>query len=206
MWIDEIALFDASGTGEERPQDTWLFMGDSIVDMSFDAPSSASSFPSLITAEHPAYTPLVINAGIGGNFSGDGLQDILDWLPLHPAITHFAIQYGTNDSWGNKRVATTSFEANMRGIVEAILAEGRVPVLARIPFANDGDHETLSEFNAVVDALTVEYGLPCGPDLYGWFEANPGDLSTDGVHPDTPGQRAINAQWAAVMTGLYVDG
>ena len=203
--IDEIALYDVSASGDERPQDTWVFMGDSIVDGAFDDPTSSSSFATLVHESHAAYTPMMINAGIGGDHAYDGVEDIDDWLAFHADVTYFAIQYGTNDSWGNQRLGSTSFENDMRTIVESVLDAGRIPVLARIPYSNDGDHETVPDFNAVIDALTEEYDLPCGPDLYGHFLANPRELGADGVHPRAAGYRSMNALWAEAMTGLYVD-
>ncbi len=204
--IDEIALHDLTASGSDRPQDTWLFMGDSIVDGAFDKPADATSFPALIAADHPDFTPLLINAGIGGELSGDGVDQVGLWLEWNPDVTYFAIQYGTNDSWGNHPLEATSFAENLRAIVTTVLDAGRVPVLARIPYSSDGNHETVPEFNAVVDALTVEFGLPCGPDLYGWFLAHPEELADDGVHMESRGQRSMNALWAEAMTGLYVDG
>lgn|GEM_PF-1067517 len=204
--LDEIAIHDITASGSDRPQDTWLFMGDSIVDAAFDRPADPTSFPALISARHPAFTPLLINAGIGGELSGDGVAQVGLWLEWNPDVTYFAIQYGTNDSWGNHPLEATSFAENLRAIVTTVLDAGRVPVLARIPYSSDGNHETVPEFNAVVDALTVEFGLPCGPDLYGWFLAHPEELADDGVHMESRGQRSMNALWAEAMTGLYVDG
>lgn len=203
--LDELELFDVSSAGDERPQDTWLFMGDSIVDMSFDTPSASWAFSSLVQSAHPGYYPALVNAGIGGEFSSDGARHVAEWLELHPAVTHIAIQYGTNDAWGNKRVEATSYEANLRALIEAVVEAGRVPILARIPYASGGAHETLPEFNEVVDRLTEEYELPCGPDLYGWFAANPSELGDDGVHPAPRGQRSLHALWAEAVMGLYVD-
>lgn len=204
--LDEIAIHDVTASGRDRPQDTWLFMGDSIVDGAFDKPADATSFPALITATHAAFTPLLINAGIGGELSGDGVDQVGLWLELNADLTYVAIQYGTNDSWGNKRLETTSFEGNMREIVSAVIDSERIPVLARIPYSSDGNHETVPEFNAVIDQLTVEFGLPCGPDLYGWFLAHPEELADDGVHMESRGQRSMNALWAEAMSGLYADG
>jgi acyl-CoA thioesterase-1 len=203
--LDEVEIHDVTAAGGDLPQDTWAFMGDSIVDMAFDQPTADWGLVTRITTAHPVFSPLVVNVGIGGDLSTDGVGDIEEWLELHPDLAFFAIQYGTNDSWGNKHLSSTRFEESMRGIVEAVLADGRTPILARIPYASDGAHETLSEFNAVVDALTVEYGLPCGPDLFAWFQSHPDELDDDGVHPTSRGQRSMNALWADVITGFYRD-
>ncbi len=39
----------------------------------------------------------------------------------------------------------------MRTLVATIIDAGRVPILARIPYASDGQHQTVPDFNAVID-------------------------------------------------------
>jgi hypothetical protein len=77
-----------------------------------------------------------------------------------------------------------------------------VPVLARIPYASEA-HTTLPEFNDVIDRLTEEYGLPCGPDLYGHFKENDDELSSDGVHLTSFGYSNMNGEWAEAALELY---
>ena len=48
----------------------------------------------------------------------------------------WAIGYGTNDAW--QKVAPEIFEQQMQTIVDRIQAAGRIPVLARMPFASKG--------------------------------------------------------------------
>jgi lysophospholipase L1-like esterase len=200
--LDEISLHDVSAAGTGLPDDTWLFMGDSITQGAFmrDLPA-ASRFESLVHAAHPDYTPAVVGAGIGAEFARDGLAHVADWLELNPDFRYFAIGYGTNDSWGNQSVG--SFEATLEGIVTAVEDAGRIPILARIPFASDGRHETLPAFNAIIDAVTARHGLPCGPDFEAWFSEHPDELGTDGVHPNRTGYGSMNQLWADTVDSLY---
>ncbi len=92
----------------------------------------------------------------------------------------------------------------MTDIVDRLLAAGRVPILARIPYASTA-HDTLPEFNAVIDRLTRERGLPCGPDLYAHFQASPDELNTDGVHPNSLGYTQMNGVWADAALPLYAE-
>jgi lysophospholipase L1-like esterase len=200
--IDEIAVYDTSASGDARPQDTWFFLGDSITKGAFNRNLGADgNFDEIITARLPDYQPAIINGGIGGTLSADGAARVSEMLALYPDFQHIAILYGTNDAWGNKDVATSGFEENLRNIIEPVLADGRVPHLARIPYAESGEHDTLPDFNAVIDRLTEEYGLPAGPDLYAWFQANP-DFA-DGVHPSDNGYKELNRLWAESVLGLY---
>jgi acyl-CoA thioesterase I len=125
-------------------------------------------------------------------------------LELNPDLTYFGIGYGTNDSRGNVHASGSSFEANMVQILDRIIAAGHVPIIERIPYSSV-ERTTLSEFNAVVDRLTRDYGLPCGPDLFTYFKKNPDELSADGVHPTDLGYQAMNGQWAKAVLPLYPE-
>lgn len=96
------------------------------------------------------------------------------------------------------------FRDNMRTIVDRVRAAGRVPILATIPFASDGQHRNIPEFNRVIEELRSASSLAAGPDLYRWFAAHPDELREDGVHPNDRGVLSINRLWAeAVDAALY---
>lgn len=199
--IDEFALFDES----EGSEDTWFFLGDSITAGAFiKNAGQLGNFEARITKERPAFTPAVIGGGIGGEQAKDALARLDEVLELNQDITYFGIGYGTNDSWGNWRLEQTNFESYMTELVDRVIAAGHVPVLARIPYSYT-DHKTLPEFNAVIDRLTKAYGLPCGPDLYGYFKAHQDELNLDGVHPSGLGYQAMNGEWAKAVLPLYPE-
>jgi acyl-CoA thioesterase I len=200
--LDEIALYDVSQVGQGRPADSWFFMGDSITAGAFKRQLGAgTSFDAQVKAARPTFQPIMLNGGIGGELSAAGKQHIDDWLRFNPDFQHVAIMYGTNDSWGNK-IPTPDFATNLNTIVDKVLAEGRVPILARIPFAAY-QHKTLPPWNEVIDSITAAKGLPCGPDFYTWFRDHPEDLSPDGVHPSDAGYRSMNRLWAETVIHLY---
>jgi lysophospholipase L1-like esterase len=199
--IDEIELHDLTSSGDGRPSDTWFFMGDSITAGAFKR-NLRGPFDQLIHAAHPGQAPIMLNGGIGGELSAMGLQHIDLWLTLNPDFTHFAILYGTNDSWGDKDAASSGMQANMEMIVQKVLAAGRVPILGRIPYATMA-HATVPSFNAIIDQISTNDGLPCGPDFYGWFETHPTQLGSDGVHPNDIGYISMNQLWADVAMRFY---
>jgi lysophospholipase L1-like esterase len=130
------------------------------------------------------------------------VEHIEQWLELNADFSHFAIGYGTNDAWGNKDPVSSGFEANLNALVEAIVAAGRVPLIATIPYA-EAAHDTLPQFNAAIERVRAAHGLPCGPDLYTWFKEHPDHLGADRVHPNRDGNIAINALWAEAALKLY---
>ena len=199
--LDEIDIHDAS-LGSE---DTWFFMGDSITafwaDRSDIPPAHQPSFAEGIHAAHVAYFPLMIDGGIGGEQSADGVTHLDPWLLLNPDCHFFGIGYGSNDSAGNSS-NTTSFRSNMQMLITRLKAAGREPVLARIPYATDGQHSGIPAFNTVIDDLVRTNGLHPGPDFYAWFMAHPGELR-DGLHPNDTGIVSMNRLWTQAMTSLY---
>ncbi len=196
--LSEIDAHDASAGAD----DTWFFLGDSITAFAFDrGPSHQPSFAACVHDRHAGYFPMMINGGTGGAKSAEGAAHIDDWIARNPA--HFwAIGYGTNDSAGDASDAT-EFHANMLAIVQHLKAAGRVPILATIPYASDGQHSHVASFNRVIEDLRTGSGLPAGPDLYAWFFAHPDELRDDGIHPNDRGIISMNRLWADAVEPLY---
>jgi len=197
--IDEIDLHDASAGTD----DSVFFLGDSITAAAFTrCPGDQPSFADLVHEATPTRFPAMIDGGTGGVNSGYGVSVIQDWLTLNPDFHIWAISYGTNDAW--QKVAPTIFEQQLQTIVERIQAAGRIPVLARIPYALKGPADAdIQALNDVIDRLTTRYGLIPGPDLYAWFSGHPDELSSDGVHPSDAGTRSINRLWYEALSPLY---
>lgn len=200
--IDELALHDITESGSDRPSDTWLFMGDSITQGGLQREFGADAVDQRVHAANPDFFPAMINAGIGGEFTSNGNEHLATWLELNPDFSHVAIAYGTNDSWSNKNPDTEGFREELETLVTGVLDAGRVPVLTTIPYASMA-HDTLPAWNDVIREVRDEHDLPCGADLYAWFESHPDDLSSDGVHPNSQGYRNLNAVWADTILGSY---
>ncbi len=199
--LDEVAVHDVSA-GEAI--DTWAFIGDSITlgGLKRDL-TEADTFDGVVRELAPDYSPAFVNLGIGGELVSDGLARIDFDLETYADYRNVGIAFGTNDSWGNKPLG--SFEDQLIEMVEAVLDAGKVPILGRIPFASSGVHDTVPEFNAVIDQIQADYELPCGPDMYSWFKDHPEELSTDGVHPSRVGYQSLNRLWAEMAVALYGD-
>jgi lysophospholipase L1-like esterase len=201
--IDEIAVHDVSSAGaDERPSDTWFFMGDSITQGGLQREFGANSVDQKVNEALPEYFPAIINGGIGGELTSQGNGHLDAWLEANPDFEHVGILYGTNDSWGNKLPETTGFRAELEELVQRLLDAGRVPFVGTIPYSTTA-HDTLPEWNAVIESVVADNGLPCGPDFYGWFRDHPQDLSSDGVHPNSAGYRSMNLVWAETMKAFY---
>src|SRR5205823_5739700 len=129
--------------------DSVFFLGDSITASAFTrCPASQPSFAELVHRATPERFPAMIDGGVDGVNSGYGVSVIQDWLALNPDFHIWAIGYGTNDAW--QKVAPALFEAQLQSMVGRIEGAGRVPIIARIPFASKGPADSdVQALNAV---------------------------------------------------------
>lgn len=196
--IDEIEVHDVS----VGVSDAWFFMGDSITAFAFGRPPPHElGFAARVHQRHPRHFPAVINGGIGGEKSDEGVRHIDEWLAKNPDAHFWGVAYGTNDAAGDA-TDTSRFRENLTTILDRVQRAGRVPILTSIPFAADGQHRNIPRFNAVIDELRRARSLPAGPDLYTWFLAHPEELR-DGLHPDDRGIGSMNRLWAEAVDPLY---
>jgi lysophospholipase L1-like esterase len=210
--FDEIEVYDIS-TAYSRgriAEDTWFFMGDSITAFwadrntasgTNDPASHQPSFAAWIQIDNTNYFPSMINGGIGGETSANGLARLAQNLADNPDYHYWALDYGANDAAGNNS-NTANFRANMQAMITMLLANGRMPVIPHLSYATDGGHNYATNFNAVIDALVVSNGILAGPDCYTFFKANTNQLS-DGLHPNDAGMRSYNLLWSEAMRHLY---
>ena len=197
--IDQIDLHDASNGTD----DTVFFLGDSITATAFTrCPDNQPSFAELVHRAAPERFPAMINGGVDAVNSGYGVSVIKDWLTLNPDFHIWAISYGTNDAWQKTKPAL--FEAQLQTLVDRIMEDDHLPVIARIPFALKGPADVdVRALNAVIDRVAARNGLLPGPDLYAWFQEHPDELAGDGVHPTAAGARSINRLWYEALRPLY---
>jgi lysophospholipase L1-like esterase len=197
--FDEIEVYDVSN----GVSDSWFFLGDSITALVFNrtTPVHQPSFAALVHEKDPRFFPAMINGGIGGVGVVFEAEHMDEWLALNPDMHFWAIGLGTNDAAGNNP-DTTVFKRSLSAILEKVKAAGHVPIVARIPYSSDGQHETVPQFNAVIGELTAQNDLLPGPDLYTWFKAHPDQLH-DGIHPTDEGVVAINRLWAEAVASLH---
>jgi lysophospholipase L1-like esterase len=141
-------------------------VGDEIVadDISLDLRNTGGGYPpilnDLLTASK-GYPHTVVNAGVGGEDSSEGLARVQNVIDAHPEAIYFLILFGTNDSDGTMPVPSGlvddfldpgdpgfgelfepgdsgydgSFLDNMQQIVDVLVANGKTPFLAKVPIA-----------------------------------------------------------------------
>ena len=169
----------------------------------------------------------VINAGVGGNSTDDGLRRFdKDVLAHHPDLV--VIQFGINDSavdvWRNPpatspRVSIETFGANLRRLIERSRQAGARVVLmttnpirwtpklkelyGKLPYNPDRpdgfDLPLLSRYNAAARRVANEAGVPL-VDVHAEFMRGDVDgLLLDGMHPGDAGHAIVAGLLAPVI-------
>jgi lysophospholipase L1-like esterase len=213
LQLDEIEVYDISEAYSRgrMAEDTWFFMGDSITAFwanrasgtgTNDPNSNQPSFAAWINIANTNYFPSMIDGGIGGETSANGVARLPQNLIDNPDYRYWALCYGANDSAGNTS-NTATFQANMQAMITMLLANGRIPVIPHIACTLDGEHNNIPLFNTVIDQLVATNHILAGPDCYTYFLTNSQDFRSDGLHPNAAGMRAYNLLWAQAMLYLY---
>ena len=191
--INEIDIHDLSRCKPGIVCDTWGFIGDSITaDTFWRSPGTGQPFNERVNAFDSRRYPSMINFGIGGQDSGHLLERLQQTIDDNQGIHFWAIGIGSNDG---EKVAV--FEQNLVNILDLLIAQGKQPIVARIPWSEIVPDSHIQSLNIVIDKITNKYDLPIGPDLYTLFRKNPSLLS-DGLHPTAKGIDAIQELWAQV--------
>jgi lysophospholipase L1-like esterase len=156
----------------------------------------------LTTADRPVQ---VINAGIGGNTSADGLKrfqsDVLEHKPQYVVL-----MFGLNDSWIDNgktasRLTVDEYRTNLREMISKLAAQEVKVVLmtpnpALPPAYGPERNAMLRPYVTAVRQLAAELGLPL-IDVYRHFaelaleHPDINSLFTDDMHPNPAGQVQI---------------
>lgn len=214
--IDQDAYFDNIRYAEVL-SDCYVAIGNSITKGSHDDIATDGIGFEPILANHllqlKEYSHTVINEGVSGNDSSEGLALLPTILGMYPQARFYLIQYGTNDAWAPRPSGLGlqpadsgypgSFKDNMQQIITLIKNAGRVPYLAKVPIAL-GDfgylNTAIQEYNEVIDELVADNNIGIvPPDFYYFFENNP-DQIDDGIHPNGVGYQSMAIIWRDALT------
>jgi lysophospholipase L1-like esterase len=133
------------------------------------------------------YPNTIANWGVDGATSADGAKYINFTLSTLPMAKYYLVMYGTNDARQAVPIPSgkglkpgepgynQSFKSNLQRILSAILAAGKIPYIAKVPFTAwwTIDILIIQDYNVVIDELVVANNIDVGyesmTDL--WFQA-----------------------------------
>ncbi len=142
------------------------------------------------------YRYQVINAGISGNTTKDGVDRLEDALRLKPVVV--IVAFGGND--GLRGLPITTTRENLELIVSTVLNSGAKVVLGGITLPPNYGSDYIRQFNQTYALLAAKYHVPLQPFLLQGAYGVPGGMQADGIHATAQG----NAQVARNLLPLIM--
>ena len=133
------------------------------------------------------YRYRVVNSGISGNTSKDGVDRLQDILALHPAVV--IVEFGGNDGLRGIPIADT--RRNLDRIVATLVHAGSRVLLAGITLPPNYGPDYIRQFDAMYREIAARYRVPLLPMLYANIYTVPGAIQEDGIHPTAKGDQLL---------------
>jgi acyl-CoA thioesterase I len=159
---------------------------------------TGDSYPDYLEKDLNAmgYRYQVINQGISGNTTKDGVDRLQDALRLKPVMV--IVAFGGNDGLRGLPIAST--RENLDRIVSTLLDSGAKVVLGGITLPPNYGPDYIRQFNQTYTLLAAKYHVPMLPFLLKNVYGVPGGMQADGIHATDQG----NAQVAKNLLPLIV--
>ena len=148
--------------------------------------------------DQQGYNYRVVNAGVSGDTTKDGLERIAEVLRMHPQVV--VVEFGGND--GLRGLPASQAQRNLDSIVRQLKAGGAKVAMAGITLPAQYGGPYIQSFNAMFPAVAKRNGVPLLPfilqDVYGV----PGYIQDDGIHPTARGAQQVAVNVDRLVTPL----
>ncbi len=147
------------------------------------------SYPDFLQADlnRDGYRYRVVNEGISGNTTKDGVDRLAGVVRMHAAVV--VLEFGGNDGLRGIKVETTRM--NLSRMIEALQASGAKVVLAGITLPPDYGADYVNEFTATYPVLSRKYDVPVLPFLLQNVYGVAGMMQADGIHATDKGNEVV---------------
>ena len=140
----------------------------------------------------------VVNSGISGETTKDGLNRVARVIARHPQLV--VVEFGGND--GLRGVPVEETQRNLMAIVAKLQASGAKVALAGITLPPQFGTDYIHKFNSMYPAVAGKYKVPLLPfilqDVYGVE----GDIQEDGIHPTAQGAKQVALNVEKLITPM----
>jgi acyl-CoA thioesterase-1 len=144
------------------------------------------------------YSYRVVNAGISGNTTKDGVERVASIAAMKPALV--VVEFGGNDGLRGLRIADT--RTNLDKIVSALKESGTKVVLAGITLPPDYGPDYIKQFNETYSLLADKYRVPMLPFLLKGVFGVDGMMQADRTHATSEGNKAVAQNVLALIQPL----
>jgi acyl-CoA thioesterase-1 len=140
----------------------------------------------------------VVNSGISGNTTKDGLDRIARVIARHPQLV--VVEFGGND--GLRGLPLEQTQANLDSILHQLQTSGTQVVLAGITLPPDYGPDYIKKFDAMYPALAKKYHVRFLPFLLKNVYGVPGDMQADNTHATAKGNKQVAQNVQALIQPL----
>lgn len=129
----------------------------------------------------------VVNAGVSGDTTTDGLNRVGDVLAYKPRVV--ILEFGGND--GLRGLPITDSRANLDTMLAKLTASGAKVVLTGITLPPDYGPDYIEHFNQTYVLLAKKYKVPMIPFLLQGVFGTPGMMQADRTHATAAGNKIV---------------
>jgi acyl-CoA thioesterase I len=150
---------------------------------------AGESYPDYLQKDLDAqgYRYRVINAGVSGNTTKDGLERLDSVVTLKPAVV--IVAFGGNDGLRGLPIAAT--RQNLDTILTRLERSGAKVVLGGITLPPNYGPDYIQQFNESYILLARQHHVPLLPFLLKDVYGAPGGMQADGMHATAQGNAQV---------------
>ena len=147
------------------------------------------SYPDYLQTDLDArgYRYRVVNEGISGNTTKDGVERLNTILALKPSVV--VVEFGGND--GLRGLPIQDSRANLDRIIATLKAGGTKVALAGITLPPDYGPDYIKQFDATYTLLAKKYRVPMLPFLLKGVYGVDGMMQSDRTHATAAGNKIV---------------
>lgn len=177
--------FGPPPTKDDRP--VIVAFGDSLT-AGYGAPAGRS-YPDYLQRDLNArgYRYRVVNAGISGNTTKDGVSRVDRIVAMHPVVT--IVAFGGND--GLRGIPIADSEKNLNTILSTLRKAHIKIILGGITLPPNYGKIYISKFDAMYAKLARQYHVPLLPFMLQNVYGVPGDIQSDDTHATAKGNKQV---------------
>jgi acyl-CoA thioesterase I len=185
-----------NGSQDKRP--LVVCFGDSLT--AGYGTEAGQTYPDYLQAELDSrgYKYRVVNAGISGNTTKDGLERVNNIIAMKPAVV--IVEFGGNDGLRGLRIEDT--RNNLDKILQSLKSSGAKIVLAGITLPPDYGPDYIKQFNTTYSLLAQKYHVPVLPFLLKGVFGVDGMMQSDRTHATASGNKVVAGNVLPFVTPL----
>lgn len=158
------------------------------------------SYPDFLQKDldQSGYSYRVVNEGISGNTTKDGLDRVASIIALHP--TFVVVEFGGNDGLRGLRIEDT--RANLDAILTRLKSSGTRIALAGITLPPDYGPDYIHQFQQTYTLFAHKYNVPLLPFLLQGVYGVDGMMQDDRTHATARGNEVVAQNVLHLLTPL----